>query len=668
MKKISADITCLLVFAALAIGQQALATSGTVLINEIAWMGTSVSANDEWLELTNITAATIDVTGWQLKAIDGSPIISLTGSIPANSFFLLERTDDETVLGVVADQLFTGTFSNTGEHLQLFDANGNLVDEINATAGWPGGDNTSKQTLARVNLTTWQSSTQPGGTPKANNALSSNQGDETNNNENDDPGDTPPADDQEEDDIPADDTTKTPSPDSVIPVTKNTTSTHLMTAKKGEVRITELFPNPFGVDSDEEFVELYNASKRVIKIAGWHLHNQGKQRIELPPFRMYPDSTVVLYRPQTGLRINNDRERLTLTDSAGTIIDTILFTIHAPEGLSYQRVEDTWQWLKPTSGTQTIVNVVSSRTDIQAVIQAPDTASKNQQITLDGSDSFGPRDRNIHYFWQFDDGATSEGMVVKHTFETTGKHQVLLTVSATSEIVATAEYTITITDPLATKNQSDATETPAATTLLVATPPTVSEKYVARIMLSEIIANPDGADEQNEFIELFNTEDFDVDLGNWQVDDADGGSKPYTLPAGTLLHAHEYKAFFRPQTKLTLNNDSETVRLFGPDGSLVDSADLDGIKEGISAVRDEEMNWQPSSTPTPDQLNTLDAPSVAMLSPTSTLATAQKDTAGVADPTTSAEPASKNKYLISSLSALVVMGLGVGLKIKKMMG
>lgn len=89
-----------------------------VVINEIAWMGTTTSANDEWIELLNTTAAPVDLTGWTLAADDGTPSISLSGSIPAGATYLLERTDDTTVPGVAADLIHTaGALGNDGENL-----------------------------------------------------------------------------------------------------------------------------------------------------------------------------------------------------------------------------------------------------------------------------------------------------------------------------------------------------------------------------------------------------------------------------------------------------------------------------------------------------------------------------------------------------------------------
>ena len=54
-----------------------------VIISEIAWMGTTTSFNDEWIELYNNTGGNIDLTGWTLSAADGTPSIALASTIPA---------------------------------------------------------------------------------------------------------------------------------------------------------------------------------------------------------------------------------------------------------------------------------------------------------------------------------------------------------------------------------------------------------------------------------------------------------------------------------------------------------------------------------------------------------------------------------------------------------
>ncbi len=125
-----------------------------VVINEVAWGGTAASASDEWIELYNNTGAAVDLTGWTLVAIDGSPSITLTGSIPAHGYYLLERTDDNTVKDVPADWIgsFGTGLSNTGESLSLADDLGNVVDTANGDGGaWPAGSPTPNyQSMERI--------------------------------------------------------------------------------------------------------------------------------------------------------------------------------------------------------------------------------------------------------------------------------------------------------------------------------------------------------------------------------------------------------------------------------------------------------------------------------------------------------------------------------------
>lgn len=122
-----------------------------VVISEIAWMGTSTSSFDEWIELYNNTASSIDLTGWSLSAADDTPTITLNGTIPAHGHFLLERTDDTTVPGVPADQTYTGALENVGEDLILRDGSSNLIDRVDCSSEWFAGHADGRVPMVRVN-------------------------------------------------------------------------------------------------------------------------------------------------------------------------------------------------------------------------------------------------------------------------------------------------------------------------------------------------------------------------------------------------------------------------------------------------------------------------------------------------------------------------------------
>jgi hypothetical protein len=117
----------------------------SVFINEIAWMGSESSANHEWIELFNDSSA-LSVAGWTLT--DGRNLsIELSGTIPSNTYAVLERTSDDSAPGT-AFLVYTGALSNTGGSLRLENAEGQLVDLVNGGDAWEqiGGDNVTKET------------------------------------------------------------------------------------------------------------------------------------------------------------------------------------------------------------------------------------------------------------------------------------------------------------------------------------------------------------------------------------------------------------------------------------------------------------------------------------------------------------------------------------------
>ncbi|MDD2909811.1 MAG: lamin tail domain-containing protein, partial [Candidatus Pacebacteria bacterium] len=149
-------------------------TRNDVIINEVAWMGTSNSSTDEWIELKNITSKDISLKGYQLldKENQIKVVFKEEDVVLANSFYLLERTDDDTVLNIKADKIYTGALSDTTESLRLFNSNCELIDEVLADPNWPAGDNSNKKSMERKPDLTWQTYLRDSfGTPRAENSI-----------------------------------------------------------------------------------------------------------------------------------------------------------------------------------------------------------------------------------------------------------------------------------------------------------------------------------------------------------------------------------------------------------------------------------------------------------------------------------------------------------------
>ncbi|MFA5714902.1 MAG: lamin tail domain-containing protein [Candidatus Paceibacterota bacterium] len=152
----------------------------SVVINEVAWMGSLTSSSDEWIELKNSSGEIINMNNWQLLDQDNQVkiVFSSADTIDPNAFYLLERTDDNSVPNILTDKIYSGALSDTNESLRLFDSSCQLIDEVLASPDWPNGDKENKKTMERSEDFDWHkyslslSDSMSGlwGTPKASNS------------------------------------------------------------------------------------------------------------------------------------------------------------------------------------------------------------------------------------------------------------------------------------------------------------------------------------------------------------------------------------------------------------------------------------------------------------------------------------------------------------------
>jgi len=144
-----------------------------VLISEILYNDTLTSTG-EFIELYNPGSAAVDLSGYVLAAAVDFTFPS-GAAIPSHGFVVIAK--DATTFQGVSYPVYEwtdGKLKNEGEIIQLFDANGLLVDFVrydNHTP-WPEGDALAGRSLELVadNLdnhfaTSWKPSADPGGTP-----------------------------------------------------------------------------------------------------------------------------------------------------------------------------------------------------------------------------------------------------------------------------------------------------------------------------------------------------------------------------------------------------------------------------------------------------------------------------------------------------------------------
>ena len=133
-----------------------------IVINEIAWMGSMVEGVDpkqnwryEWLELYNNADTVGMLDGWMLELYRDKLDfrISLQGTIEAKGYFLIGASDKIQGLDLNYKNL-GGKFNNSGQRVLLKNSAGEIVDEVDATKGWPAGDKTpaKRDNVLRIEL------------------------------------------------------------------------------------------------------------------------------------------------------------------------------------------------------------------------------------------------------------------------------------------------------------------------------------------------------------------------------------------------------------------------------------------------------------------------------------------------------------------------------------
>jgi len=123
-----------------------------VKINEVAWMGTDKSQYSEWIELYNTGDSAVSLAGWKLYVTGSELLYTLTKSIAAHGYLLVERTTASAPDAVPGINDETGSFgagglSNTGENLILKNSTGTTVDTLSYSSGWPAGDTDTHDTM-----------------------------------------------------------------------------------------------------------------------------------------------------------------------------------------------------------------------------------------------------------------------------------------------------------------------------------------------------------------------------------------------------------------------------------------------------------------------------------------------------------------------------------------
>jgi len=128
------------------------------------------------------------------------------------------------------------------------------------------------------------------------------------------------------------------------------------------------------------------------------------------------------------------------------------------------------------------------------------------------------------------------------------------------------------------------------------------QTYPDGILINEILPSSEGADETGEWIEIYNSNNFDVNLSGWKIKDINGTPTTYTFPQNSIIISFGFILLKRPESKITLNNDADGLNLLTPDEKNKDFVEFDKAIKNYSYNRT-ASGWQWSATLTPEAVN-----------------------------------------------------------------
>jgi hypothetical protein len=141
---------------------------------------------------------------------------------------------------------------------------------------------------------------------------------------------------------------------------------------------------------------------------------------------------------------------------------------------------------------------------------------------------------------------------------------------------------------------------------IVSSTPPVTTEY-AQIQLSELLPNPASpqTDENDEYVELYNPNSFDVDLTGYTITTGLNSTYKYNVKEATIK-AGGYSLFYSKDTNLTLSNTSGKAALLDPSGKLLDETGVysDATPGAAWILNQGFWTWTGTSTPLADNVFT----------------------------------------------------------------
>ena len=122
-----------------------------------------------------------------------------------------------------------------------------------------------------------------------------------------------------------------------------------------KLELSEIFPDPVlpQVDTNDEFIEIYNPTDQEVDLSGWKLKDESGDEYLIKDKSIAPKSRLAIMAPESKITLNNTGDIISLLDPNGSLIDESADYETAEPGLSWSKVAGVWQWaVGPTADAE----------------------------------------------------------------------------------------------------------------------------------------------------------------------------------------------------------------------------------------------------------------------------------------------------------------------------
>jgi len=133
------------------------------------------------------------------------------------------------------------------------------------------------------------------------------------------------------------------------------------------------------------------------------------------------------------------------------------------------------------------------------------------------------------------------------------------------------------------------------------------ENFDYNIRINELLPNPKENESADEFVELYNSEDEEINLENWILKDS--SKTEFVFSKDFSIKPKNYLVIYRKDFKFALNNSGgENIYLFNPSEDIIYSTSYEGSAGENASYGFDGTNWRWSKHLTPNKENKFSKP------------------------------------------------------------